>query len=82
MDLVLKDNYFFGKVMSREMRRQWKGSQVVIPMKYQKGVASVAFNGYDLLPITQQPTTVNMTFYPKLIVSPYFNKNEVLENVG
>lgn len=69
MDLVLRDNYFFGKVMSREMRRQWKGSQTVIPMKYQKGIASVAFNGYDLLPITQQPTTVNMTFFPTFVAT-------------
>ena len=64
MDLTLRDNYFFGKVMSREMRKGWKGSQAVIPMKYQKGVPTVAFNGFDLLPITQQPQTVNMTFYP------------------
>lgn len=64
MDLVLRDNYFFGKVMSREMRKQWRGSQALIPMKYQKGVSTVAFNGFDLLPITQQPTTVNMTFFP------------------
>ena len=69
MDLTLKDNYFFGKVMSREMRRSWKGSQTVIPMKYQKGVASVAFNGYDLLPITQTPTTVNMTFFPTFVAT-------------
>lgn len=33
-------------------------------MKYQKGVATVAFNGFDQLPTTQQPVTVNMTFYP------------------
>jgi hypothetical protein len=49
-------------------------------MKYQKGVASVAFNGFDLLPINYQPVSVNMVFYPKLIVSPYFNK--VMVNVG
>jgi hypothetical protein len=53
---------------------------MLFPIKYQKGVASVAFNGFDLLPITQQPVSVNMTFYPKLIVSPYFNK--VMVNVG
>ena len=64
MDLTLRDNYFFGKVMSREMRKGWKGAQALIPMKYQKGVPTVAFNGFDLLPITQQPQTVNMTFYP------------------
>ncbi|MDE2232912.1 MAG: hypothetical protein KGJ90_02155 [Patescibacteria group bacterium] len=67
VDITLRDNYFFAKVMSREMRRQWKGSQVLIPFKYQKGVASVAFSGYDLLPITQQPTTVNGTFYPSFV---------------
>lgn len=40
-----------------------------MPIKYQKGVASVAFNGFDLLPITQQPSTVNMTFYPSFVAT-------------
>jgi len=52
------------------------------PMKYQKGVASVAFNGFDLLPINYQPVSVNMVFYPKRIVSPYYSMIEVAENVG
>lgn len=38
-------------------------------IKYQKGVSSIAFNGFDLLPITQQPVTVNMTFYPTFIAT-------------
>ena len=38
-------------------------------IKYQKGVASVAFNGFDLLPITQQPVSVNMTFYATFIAT-------------
>lgn len=38
-------------------------------MKYQKGIASVAFSGFDLLPITQQPTRVNMTFYPSFVAT-------------
>ncbi len=42
---------------------------MLFPMKYQKGVASVAFNGYDLLPITQQPVSVNMTFYPTFVAT-------------
>lgn len=67
VDQVLRDNYFFGKIMQKT--KKWNGSQMLIPMKYQKGVASVAFNGYDLLPITQQPTTVNMTFYPTFIAT-------------
>jgi len=62
VDLVLRDNYFFGKIMQRT--EKWNGSQMLFPIKYQKGVATVAFNGFDLLPITQQPTSVNMTFYP------------------
>ena len=48
---------------------KWKGSQLLQPMKYQKGVASVAFNGFDLLPITQQPVSVNMTFYPTFVAT-------------
>jgi hypothetical protein len=67
VDLVLHDNYFFGKIMSRT--KKWDGSQMLFPIKYQKGVASVAFNGFDLLPITQQPTTVNMTLYPTFVAT-------------
>lgn len=33
-------------------------------IKYQKGVATVAFSGFDQLPTSQQTVTVNMTFYP------------------
>jgi len=67
VDQILRDNYFFGKIMQKT--KKWDGSQMLIPIKYQKGVASVAFNGYDLLPITQQPTSVNMTFYPTFIAT-------------
>lgn len=62
VDQILRDNYFFGKVLGNT--KKWDGSQMLFPMKYQKGVATVAFNGFDLLPITQQPVSVNMTFYP------------------
>ncbi len=54
-------------MLSRTER--WDGSQMLFPMKYQKGVASVAFNGFDLLPITQQPVSVNMTFYPTFVAT-------------
>jgi hypothetical protein len=60
-DGVLRDNYLFGRLM--EKTQKWNGSQELIPLKYQKGLGSVAFNGYDLLPISQQPVSVNMTFY-------------------
>lgn len=62
VDQVLRDNYFFGKIMQKT--KKWNGSQMLFPIKYQKGVSTVAFNGFDLLPIIQQPTSVNMTFYP------------------
>ena len=61
-DLTLRDNYFFGKLM--EKTKKWDGSQMLFPIKWQKGLSSVAFNGYDLLPISQTPNVVNMTFYP------------------
>ncbi len=67
VDQVLRDNYFFGKIMQKT--KKWNGSQMNMPIKYQKGVASVAFNGYDLLPITQNPVSVNMTFYPTFIAT-------------
>ncbi len=67
VDQVLRDNYFFGKIMQKT--KKWNGSQMLFPIKYQKGVASVAFNGFDLLPITQQPVSVNMTFYPTFIAT-------------
>lgn len=80
VDQILRDNFFFGRMLNKADK--YEGSQMLFPIKYQKGTASVAFNGFDLLPITQQPVSVNMTFYPKLIVSPYFSKTGVLENVG
>lgn len=67
VDQILRDNYFFGKMMQKT--KKWNGSQMVFPVKYQKGVASVAFNGFDLLPITQQPVAVNMTFYPTFVAT-------------
>lgn len=67
VDGVLRDNRFFAELM--KSTKKYEGSQMLIPLKYQKGVSSVAFNGYDLLPITQQPTTVNMTFYPTFVAT-------------
>lgn len=49
--------------------KKWDGSQMLFPIKYAKGIPSVAFNGYDLLPITQQPVSVNMTFYPTFVAT-------------
>jgi hypothetical protein len=62
VDQILKDNFFFGEILSNT--ETWNGSQMLFPIKYQKGVATVAFNGFDVLPTTQQPVSVNMTFYP------------------
>ena len=42
---------------------------MLFPIKYQKGVASVAFSGFDLLPITQQPVSVSMVFYPTFVAT-------------
>ncbi len=67
VDQVLRDNFFFGKILQKT--KKWNGSQMLFPIKYQKGVASVAFNGFDLLPITQQPVSVNMTFYPTFVAT-------------
>lgn len=67
VDLVLRDNYFFGKIMQKT--KKWNGAQMLFPIKYQKGTASVAFNGYDLLPISQTPVTVNMTQYPTFVAT-------------
>lgn len=67
VDLILRDNYFFGKILQKV--KTWNGSQMLFPIKYQKGVASVAFNGFDVLPINQQPVSVNMTFYPTFVAT-------------
>lgn len=67
VDLVLHDNRFFGEILKK--RKNWEGSQMLMQMKFQKGLSSVAFNGYDLLPIGQQPASVNMTFYPSFIAT-------------
>ena len=65
VDQVLHDNLFFGKIL--EDTKRWKGSQMVFPLKYQKGIASVPFNGFDLLPFNQIPTTVNGFAYPTFV---------------
>lgn len=67
VDQVLRDNFFFGEVLGRT--KKWDGSQMLFPIKYQKGVASVAFNGFDQLPTSQQPVTVQMTFYPTFVAT-------------
>lgn len=67
VDQVLRDNFFFGEILARTTK--WDGSQMLDPIKYQKGVASVAFNGFDQLPTSQQPVSVNMTFYPTFVAT-------------
>ena len=67
VDQVLRDNYFFGQILSKT--KKWNGSQMLFPIKYQKGLASIAFSGFDVLPITQQPVSVNMTFYPTFVAA-------------
>lgn len=67
VDQVLRDNFFFGEVLGNTQK--WDGSQMLFPIKYQKGVASVAFNGFDQLPTTQLPVSVNMTFYPTFVAT-------------
>ena len=67
VDLVLRDNYFFSEILKKT--KKWNGSQMLFPIKYQKGVASVAFSGFDLLPINQQAVSVNMTFYPSFVAT-------------
>lgn len=62
VDQTLRDNFFFGEILANT--KKWNGSQMLHPIKYQKGVATVAFNGFDELPTSQQPVSVNMTFYP------------------
>ena len=67
VDQVLRDNFFFGEILGNT--EKWDGSQMLFPIKYQKGVASVAFNGFDQLPTTQQQVSVNMTFYPTFVAT-------------
>jgi hypothetical protein len=67
VDQVLRDNLFFAKMLKKP--EAWRGAQMNFPVKYQKGIASVAFNGFDLLPITQQPVSVNMTFFPAFVAT-------------
>ena len=62
VDQVLRDNMFFGEILGNT--EKWDGSQMLFPVKYQKGVETVAFNGFDQLPTNEIPSFVNMTFYP------------------
>jgi len=67
VDQVLRDNKFFGEVLSNT--KDFKAGLMNFPMKYQKGNASVSFNGFDQLPTSQQPVSVNMTFYPTFVAT-------------
>lgn len=67
VDQVLKDNFFFGEILGNT--EDYDGSQMLFPIKYQKGVGSVAFNGFDQLPTSQQPVSVNMTFLPTFVAT-------------
>ncbi len=67
VDQILHDNFFFGEILGNT--KKWDGSRMDFPIKYQKGVASVAFSGFDQLPTTQQPVSVNMTFYPTFVAT-------------
>ncbi len=67
VDQVLRDNKFFGEVLAKT--EKFKAGLMNFPIKYQKGIASVAFNGFDLLPTSQQPVSVNMTFYPTFVAT-------------
>lgn len=63
VDTVLRDNMFFGEVLART--EKFRAPTMLFPIKYQTGVAGVAFSGFDVLPITAQNTRVNMTYNPK-----------------
>lgn len=67
VDIVLRDNFFFGEILGKT--KDWNGSFMEFPVKYQKGVSSVAFNGFDQLPTSQQPVSVSMTFYPTFVAT-------------
>lgn len=67
VDLVLHDNFLFGEILGKT--KSYDGSQMLFPIKYQKGIGSVAFNGFDQLPTSQQPVSVNMTFYPAFVAT-------------
>lgn len=67
VDLVLRDNFFFSEILAKT--QTWNGTQMLFPIKYQKGVPSVAFSGFDLLPINQQQTLVNTVFYPSFVAT-------------
>jgi hypothetical protein len=63
----LRDNLFFTKLIKNA--RTFKGAQVLQPFKYQKGIASIAFSGFDVLPITQVPVSVNGVYYPSFVAT-------------
>jgi hypothetical protein len=67
VDQVLRDNKFFGEVLANT--ETFKAGVMNFPIKYQKGIASVSFNGFDQLPTSQQPVSVNMTFYPSFVAT-------------
>lgn len=67
VDIVLRSNFFFGEILGKT--KEFQGAYEEIPVKYQKGVTSVAFNGFDQLPTSQIPVSVSMTFYPTFVAT-------------
>lgn len=67
VDGVLRDNRLFSIVLNRMSK--FEGSQSLQPFKVNKGVSSVAFSGFDELPITQKVTTINGVFFPSFVAT-------------
>lgn len=64
MRVERRNQPFLGRILTA--RKGHESNRIV---KYQKGVASVAFSGFDVLPISQVPVSVNMVFYPSFVAT-------------
>lgn len=63
VDTVLRGNEFFGEILADT--KDFYSPYMEFPIKYQKGVPGVFFDGFDVLPTSYQNTNVKMVYYPK-----------------
>ena len=63
VDTVLRSNRLTTKLLSKT--KEFRAATIDFPIKYQKGVATQSFNGFDLLPNSFKDTRILMKFNPR-----------------
>lgn len=67
VDTVLKGNVFATRMLGKA--KKFKSATMLFPIKWQKGISSQSFSGFDTLPTTASDTRVNMSFNPRFVAT-------------